>query len=145
MKLRTFLYSARYENMLVKALRWSIALIFIWFGFLKVLGFNPVYDLIYHSMLPWFASGAGLVTLGVLEMIIGSALIINRHLLFIHAVLILHLFGTFSTFIFGFHVVFQPYFPLLSLEGEFVVKNATLALAALVVLVHEYKQKRENQ
>ena len=137
-----FLYSKQYEDLLVQLLRWSIALIFIWFGLLKVLGYNPVYDLIYNSMVPWFAGGAGLITLGLIEVVIGVSLLINRYLLFIHTILILHLLGTFSTFIFGLHVVFKPAFPILSLEGEFVVKNAALAIAALVILVHEYKKRR---
>ena len=118
-----FLYSKKYEDVLIQLLRWSISVIFIWFGILKILGFNPVFDLIYYSIVPWFAEGAGLVTLGVIEVLIGLSLIINRYLLLIHTILILHLLGTFSTFIFGLNVVFKPVFPVLSLEGEFVMKK----------------------
>ena len=139
-----FLISEKYESFLVKVLRWSIAIIFVWFGFLKILGYNPVFDLIHNSMLPWFASGTGLIVLGSIEVAIGLSLFINRYLLLIHAILLLHLLGTFSTFIFGLDVVFEPHFPILSFEGEFVLKNATLAIAALVVLVHEYKRQRQR-
>ena len=139
-----FFISEKYESMLIIILRWSIAIIFVWFGFLKILGYNPVYDLIYNSMMPWFASGNGLLTLGVMEVIIGLSLIINRYLVFIHTILLLHLLGTFSTFIFGLDVVFDPHFPVLSLDGEFVIKNATIAIAALVVFTYEYKKRHQH-
>lgn len=139
--LYSFLRSAKYESILVVFLRLSISLIFIWFGLLKVFGYNPVFDLIYYSLVPWFASGTGLVTLGVIETSIGLLLLSGRLMVLTHILLFLHLLGTFSTFIFGLHVVFKPFFPVLSLEGEFVVKNLTLALAGLVVLAHEYKLK----
>ena len=45
----------------------------------------------------------------------------------------------FLTFITGFGIVFQPYFPVLSLAGEFVIKNAVLAIAGLVTLLHQHK------
>jgi uncharacterized membrane protein YkgB len=142
--LYNLLGSNKYEDYLIKFLRLSIALIFIWFGFLKILGFNPVFELIYNSMLPWFSGGVGLLTLGILECVIGILLLVNRYILITHAILLLHLLGTFSTFIFGLHVVFHPYFPILSLEGEFVIKNMTLAISGLVVLVHEYKLKKNS-
>ncbi|MES2930829.1 MAG: hypothetical protein V4665_03550 [Patescibacteria group bacterium] len=141
--MKTFrtLFSARYETILITVLRLTLAVIFIWFGALKILGYNPVFDLIYNSILPMLAHGHGLVALGILEVFIGVMLLINRALVFTHAVVLFHLLGTFSTFIFGWHVVFNPHFPILSLDGEFVIKNMTLAIAGLVVLVHESRRK----
>ncbi len=133
--------SQRYEYALITAVRLGLAIIFIWFGVLKILGFNPVFDLIYNSILPWMAADVGLLTLGIIETIIGILLLSNRALLFTHGVVLVHLLGTFSTFVFGWHVVFSPYFPILSLEGEFVIKNIILALAGLVVLVYESRKR----
>ena len=96
-------------------------------------------------MLPWLADGAGLLTLGIVETLIGIFLLSNRALIFTHTVVFFHLLGTFSTFIFGWHVVFQPHFPMLSLDGEFVIKNLILALAGLVVLVYESRKKAQRQ
>ncbi len=131
-----------YGDALMVALRLGLALIFIWFGALKVFGFNPVFDLIYYSMVPAFAHGVGLLWLGVAELCIGVMLVINRALIFTHLVLLGHLIGTFSTFLFGWHVIFDPYFPVLSLSGEFVVKNMVLAISGLVVLVFELRRSR---
>lgn len=138
----SFLYSAKYEDILIKCLRFSIGIVFVWFGGLKIVGYNPVFELIYNSMAPFFASGGGLVTLGIIEVVIGVLLLTNRFLIFTHTVLLLHLLGTFSTFIFGWHVVFNPFFPVLSLGGEFVIKNMALAISGLLVLIHEQRKRR---
>jgi len=124
------------------ALRLSIALIFIWFGLMKVAGYDSVSDLVENSILPAsMSSGGGLLALGILEVVIGVLILTNKFLLFTYSILFLHLLGTFSTFIFGWSVVFSPHFPILSLSGEFVVKNITLVLSALVVLVHEERKR----
>lgn len=136
------LFSSSYENALVTTLRITLAIIFIWFGVLKMLGYNPVFDLVANSALPFLATGYGLVALGVIEVFIGGMLLINRALLFTHMLVLFHLLGTFSTFVFGWNVIFDPYFPILSFDGEFVVKNMTLAIAGLVVLVHESRNKK---
>ncbi|MES3031512.1 MAG: hypothetical protein V4697_03845 [Patescibacteria group bacterium] len=135
------LLSESYEQGLVTLVRIGLGVIFVWFGVLKILGFNPVFDLIYNSILPWLADGPGLMTLGIFETFIGILLLSNRALIFTHTIVFFHLLGTFSTFIFGWHIVFQPYFPMLSLDGEFVIKNIILALAGLVVLVYESRKK----
>ncbi len=140
----SFLVSKKYEDVLIKSLRYSIAIIFIWFGLLKVAGYNPVFDLVQYSMMPPLASGAGLIALGIFETLIGILLFTNKFLLMTHTFLFCHLLGTFSTFIFGWHVVFSPHFPILSLGGEFVMKNLTLVVAALVVLVHEERRLLRN-
>ena len=126
----------------IRLLRWSLAVVFIWFGALKVAGYNPVFDLIHNSMAPMLASGIGLTGLGIFECVIGLLLLCNRAILLAHLLLALHLLGTFSTFIFGWHIMFTPAFPILSLAGEFVVKNLTLVIAGLVVLVHESRRRR---
>ena len=131
----------RYEDTLVTALRYALALIFVWFGLLKIFGYNPVFDLI-DAVTPFFAEGVGLVLLGIFETLIGIGLALNRVRPVVHALLLLHLAGTFLTFITGLDIVFRPHFPILSLDGEFVVKNSVLAIAGLVVLLHQSKQER---
>lgn len=135
--MHSILNSPRYKHSLIITLRFTLALVFVWFGFLKIWGFNPVFDLIYNSMMPAFAEGPGLIILGLIELGLGLMLCINKARTVTHTFLVLHLLGTFSTFIYGWHVVFVPHFPILSLSGEFVIKNIVLAIAALVVLTHE--------
>jgi uncharacterized membrane protein YkgB len=135
------IWSAQHENVAVTLLRWSLAVIFIWFGLIKVLGYNLVFDLV-QSVFPLMADGNGFVSLGLLEVAIGAGLLMNRWRLAVTAVLVLHLAGTFITFFTAPSLVFQPHFPILSFAGEFVVKNLTLAIAGIVVLIHEAHRER---
>jgi len=131
---------ASYRNKLIVALRISLGLVFFWFGALKLFGYNPVYEIVYASF-PWFAYGTGNLILGIGETLIGVGLLSNLFRKLTHAVFILHLAGTFTVFITGPEVMFNPYFPILTLEGEFVFKNLVLAFAGLVVLTHQNRVK----
>ena len=51
------------------------------------------------------------------------------------AFVICHLIGTLSIIVIAPHVIFAPEFPVLTMEGEFVVKNLILISASLVLLL----------
>src|SRR5882724_4770299 len=55
-------------------LRFSLALVFIWFGTLKVAGKSPVFNLI-AATLPWFNPNFIVPALGVVEISLGVGLI----------------------------------------------------------------------
>ena len=124
------------EEYFVIGLRLSLALIFFWFGALKVIGYNPVYDIVYATF-PFLAGGAGNIALGFVEAVIGVGLALNIFPVAIHIALILHLSGTMLTFLVAPELMFEPIFPILTLSGEFVAKNAVLAMAGLVVVARE--------
>lgn len=126
----------RIEDYLIVGLRMSIALVFIWFGGLKFFGFNPVVHII-EGTFPMLAGETGTFVLGLVEVIIGIGLATNILPLVTHFALVMHLAGTMLTFIVTPSLMFQPYFPILTLEGEFVIKNIVLAMAGIVVLIHE--------
>ncbi len=134
----------RYENAAIVLLRLSIALIFIWFGLLKVNGFDPVFDLV-RSVLPFLATPPGLTLLGWFEVAIGVGVLLNIFRPLVFGILILHLLGTFLTFVTAPDLMFAPHFPILSMAGEFVIKNLTLVIAGLVVLLHESHRARTNK
>lgn len=130
----------KWEDYLITGLRISLGVIFIWFGGLKVAGYNPVFELV-NSTFPLFATENGNILLGLFEVAIGAGLLFNLFYIFVHVVLILHLLGTFMTFIYAPELMFNPGFPILTFAGEFVFKNATLAMAGLVVMAHERRKK----
>jgi len=125
---------------MIVLLRISLAVVFVWFGALKVAGYNPVYDIVAASF-PMFVTPTGNVLLGAIETIIGIALLFNIAPWVTHIALIAHLAGTFSVFAFAPGLMFDPFFPILSLSGEFVFKNIVLAMAGLVVLTHAHGKK----
>lgn len=128
------------EDRFIAALRLSIALIFLWFGLLKVFELSPVAEIV-GGTFPFLADGIGNTILGIGETTIGLLLFLNRWPSVIHTILVLHLCGTFLTLIMSPDLMFDPFFPILTLAGEFVIKNAILAMGGLVVLVHEHRRR----
>lgn len=117
----------------VTFLRVSLAVVFVWFGALKILGVSPVVDLV-ASTVYWVDPAWFVPTLGGVELLIGLGLALNRGLRLVLAVLFLQLAGTFLVFFILPEVAFQEGNPFkLTVEGEFVVKNLVLLAAATVV------------
>jgi len=135
------MYSEKVFERSIALLRIAIGIIFFWFGALKLAGFNPVYDIVYASF-PFLADGVGNMLLGGLETAIGLALISNKFPKTTHAILIMHLLGTFSVFITAPEIMFNPGFPFLTLVGEFVVKNLSLAMSGIVVILYHMRHPR---
>jgi uncharacterized membrane protein YkgB len=116
----------------VPALRVSLAVVFLWFGFLKIAGVSPVVDLIWETY-SFFPTDVFLIVLGATEILIGLGLFFRKALRTTLALLWIQMAGTlFSVFL------NPPYFflgnpLLLTLEGEFLVKNLVLISAGLVI------------
>lgn len=114
-------------------LRWSLAVVFIWFGALKVLGVSPVVDLV-ASTVYWVDPDWFVPFLGVVEILVGIGLATRKWLRLALLVLAGQLVGTLLVFVVLPEVAFQDGHPLkLTVEGEFVVKNVVLLAAAMVV------------
>jgi putative oxidoreductase len=116
------------------ALRFALALVFVWFGVLKLAGVSPVARLI-ASTLPFVDPGTSLAVLGGVEVLIGLVLMSGRFPRATLLVLAGHLTGTFLTFVTASQLVFRHGTPWqLTADGEFVVKNLVLISAALVLI-----------
>lgn len=114
-------------------LRLSLAVVFIWFGALKIVGVTPVFDLV-ASTVYWVDPDWFVPLLGGVEMLVGLGLAFRVGLRVVLAVLIAQLVGTFLVFLLRPDVAFQGGNPLLlTTEGEFVLKNLVLLGAAMTV------------
>jgi putative oxidoreductase len=117
----------------IPVLRVSLAVVFVWFGALKIVGDSPVVELV-ASTVYWVDPLWFVPALGVVEVLVGVGLATRVGLRLVLAVLVAQLVGTFLVFVFQPGVAFQDGNPLaLTVEGEFVVKNLVLIAAAMVV------------
>lgn len=117
-----------------KALRLSLALVFLWFGALKLAGATPVAGLI-SATLPFLSAQLTVPALGVVEVVLGAAVLVGRAPRVTLLALAAHLTGTFLTFATAPHLMFDAGNPfLLTADGEFVLKNVVLVSAALVLV-----------
>jgi uncharacterized membrane protein YkgB len=117
----------------VPMLRVSLGLVFVWFGALKVFDVSPVADLVANTVY-WVDPDLFVTALGFFEIFVGVMLLLGWALRLTLALFTLQMVGTFLTFFVLPDVTFRDGNPLLlTVEGEFVVKNLVLISAALVV------------
>lgn len=121
----------------VMALRYSLGLIFIWFGILKPLGLSPAAPLLLATVdfLPVFTPRQWLGIIGWWEVAIGATFLFRPTVRIAIGLLALQMVGTFLPLFMLPGVTFQPgripYAP--TMEGQYIVKNLLIISAALVV------------
>ena len=117
----------------IPILRVSLAVVFIWFGLLKLTGHSPVVALIAHTV-DWWPPDVFVPVLGLWEVAVGFGLLFKIALRLTLLLFWLQLAGTFSVLLLRPEIAFQAGHPLLlTVEGEFVVKNLVLIAAGLVI------------
>jgi uncharacterized membrane protein YkgB len=117
----------------VTLLRLALALVFIWFGTLKVIGRSPVEDLVAGTV--YFLPRDFFVRfLGVWEIVVGVGLLVPVALRLTLLLFWAQMAGTFLVLVTQPGDAFQSGNPLLlTVEGEFVIKNLVLIAAGLVI------------
>jgi uncharacterized membrane protein YkgB len=128
-------------------IRISLGIVFVWFGLLKVIGTSPVYDLASHVVY-WLPPQLFVPLLGIWEIAIGVGLLLGKALRVVLSLLFLQLAGTFLVLVMRPETAFQGGNPLLlTMEGEFVVKNLVLIAAGLAVggTVRHIRKEQEQQ
>jgi uncharacterized membrane protein YkgB len=113
--------------------RIALAAIFLWFGALKLTGRSAV-DFIIQESYPILAQYPYFQILGIFEVAIGVGLLSGRYAPWIALLLVTHLSGTLAIFFINPALVFDPYFPFLTLAGEFILKNVALIAGGLAIL-----------
>lgn len=123
----------------IPCLRVALSIVFLWFGALKVFGVTPVTELVgqTYSFVP---TEPFILVLGVWEMLIGFGLLLKKFLRPTLFLLWLQMLGTLFTFFLDPPMFFSNGNPfLLTVEGEFVVKNFVLIAASMVVGGYDVK------
>lgn len=120
-----------------KALRYSLAVIFIWFGLLKPIGVSPAAELVKHTIywMPVFSPEVWVDIIGWWEVIIGITFLFRKTVRVAILLLAFQMIGTFMPLLILPGVTFQaghiPYG--LTLEGQYIIKNLLIISAALVI------------
>jgi putative oxidoreductase len=123
----------RIERNPIFLLRLSLATVFLWFGLLKLADVSPVVGLL-RSSIPMLANTPFLQSLGFVEICIALGLSINRLSKPTVFLMILHLLATLSVVVLSPQLIFAPRFPILTMAGEFLVKNLVLIAGGIVIM-----------
>jgi uncharacterized membrane protein YkgB len=121
----------------VVLLRYSLAVIFIWFGILKPLGLSAAEPLVEATTkrLPLLDPERWVVLLGWWEVLIGAGFLFRRTIRIAIGLLTLQMVGTLMPLVLFPETSFQPghwpYAP--TLEGQYIFKNLLIISGAMVV------------
>ncbi|MFO0831688.1 MAG: hypothetical protein U0637_07570 [Phycisphaerales bacterium] len=114
------------------AVRWSLGVVFVWFGALKPLGVSPALELVTRTVY-WFDPGWFVPLLGWWEVAIGICLVVPRLVRLGILLLALQMPGTFLPLVILPDVCWShaPWAP--TLEGQYIIKNLVLIAAAMAL------------
>ena len=119
-------------------LRISIGVVFVWFGAMKFFdGVSPAQGLAIKTIdtltFGILSDKFILTGLAILEVLIGLGLLLNRFLRETLLLLYLQMLGTFTPIILFTSEVFTSFPFVLSLEGQYIVKNIIIVSAGIVL------------
>ena len=118
--------------------RAMIAVVYIWFGFLKVIGTSPAEGLVTKlfnlTLEPMMGIQTFLLILGMGECLIGFVWLSPRLTKLAFGLMIVHMFTTFMPILILPNETWQSFFTL-TLTGQYIIKNVVLLSAAWFVYV----------
>lgn len=122
----------------VVLLRWSIGLVFLWFGALKLVpGLSPADQLATDTAVALtfglLSEDVARLGLSFLEMTIGVGLLTGRFLRLTLLLLFGQMAGTFTPMILFPDLIWTSFPFGLTLEGQYIVKNGVLISAGFVI------------
>ena len=120
------------EKHSVDLMRIALAVVYIWFGTLKIFGMSPAGDLVEKTVF-WFRPEIFIPVLGICEVLIGVGLLIKRLIPYTIVLLLLHMTATLFPFFILKNSCFEkfPYGP--TLVGQYIIKNLVLVAGAFVI------------
>lgn len=116
-------------------LRYSMGVIFIWFGALKPLGLSPAEELV-ENTIPFISPNILLPILGLWEVTIGITFLnrrLNRLAIYL---LFAQMIGAMLPLILLPEVCFETFPFVLTLEGQYIIKNLVIISGGIVIGGH---------
>ena len=113
-------------------LKYSLALVFIWFGALKFTGIGPANELVKRTVY-WFPPEVFIPVLGWWEVAIGVCLLYRPLIRLAILLLLVQMPGTMLPLVILPEVCFTQIPFGLTLEGQYIVKNLVLISAAILI------------
>ncbi len=125
-------FSQKIDKHSIVIMRIALAIIYIWFGGLKIIGISPAGDLVEETVF-WFRPEIFIPVLGIGELVIGLGLLVKRFVPFTIILLLLHMVATIFPLFLLTDACFDtfPYRP--TLVGQYIIKNLVLVAGALVI------------
>lgn len=130
------------EKWSIPAIRFSFGIIFIWFGILKPFYLSPAEEFLRKTItfLPFGTPDFWLKVIGWWEVVIGVTFLFSKTTKIAIALLFLQMIGTFLPLFFLPEATFNGNIFILTMEGQYIIKNVMIISAALVLGGKYYKK-----
>ena len=132
-----------FRKISVPIARFSIFLVFFWFGILKVLGFSPASGLVKELLantIPFMAPDTFVVLFGGFEVVIGMLFLIPGLERLVIPLLLAHMATTvMPLFVLPSITWTHPLVP--TLEGQYIIKNLVIIATAIGIAAHLHPMK----
>ncbi|HRH30610.1 MAG TPA: hypothetical protein PK886_00895 [Candidatus Paceibacterota bacterium] len=132
------------KSIMIPALRVSIAIVFIWFGWLKVIGISPATPLVeaLHNVtiVSSIDFGTFMIFFGLFEVLIGILFLFKKASKIAITLLAIHMVTTLMP-LFLLPKIAWSGFLVPTLEGQYIIKNLVIIAAAIAIAGHMHKQK----
>lgn len=128
------------KNLTIKHIEWfcriSLAIIFIWFGVLKIFGVSPANQLVHDLLaitLPFIPYTGFIIFLGIWEAVIGVLFLFPKLTRWAFWIMLAQMFTTFGPLLFLPDATWQTFLLVPTIEGQYIIKNLALVSVALTV------------
>jgi uncharacterized membrane protein YphA (DoxX/SURF4 family) len=126
-----------FKNHCIDMLRIALAIVFIWFGALKLFGISPANVLIEQTVF-WFNPTWFIPILGLWEVIIGIFFLVPKLTKYVLWIMLPQMMGTFLPLIVLSAQAFQGNLLAPTMEGQYIIKNLVLITGAMVVVLYTH-------
>ena len=122
----------------------SLFIVFVWFGFLKIVGTSPAAGLVEELLsvtMPWMSFDVFFVLLGTFEVILGILFLLPRMERLAIVLLVPHMITTLMP-LFLLPDIAWAGLATPTLEGQYIIKNIVIVALAISILVDLKQRKR---
>jgi len=127
-----------FQRISIPFARFSLFVIFFWFGALKVVGLSLASALVqalFEQTIPWMHFSTFMILLGLFECLIGVLFLIRGLERIVIPLLFLHMVTTFMP-LFILPQETWSGFLVPTLEGQYIIKNLVIIAAAIGIAAH---------
>lgn len=120
--------------------RFSLFVVYVWFGMLKVLGLSPASGLVHNlfsATIHFMSFDTFYILFAWFEVLIGVLFIIPKLTRFVIPLLFIHMITTFMPLVFLPGEAWSG-FMVLTLPGQYIVKNLVIIAVAIGVAAHAH-------
>ena len=133
-----------FREISVPVARFSLFVVFFWFGLLKVIGLSPASDLVQHlfeNTIPFMSFHNFFIAFGLFECLIGILFLIKGAERIVIPLLFVHMVTTFGPLLLLPTETWQR-FMVPTLEGQYIIKNLVIIATGIGVAAHLHPLKK---